>query len=94
MSDERLTRLERWALAVGAPVIAAGVIATAATLWGLYNSQIRMHHQLTSLVDQAYLQHDAERDLGRVEYRLENLESRTNRIERRVMPAVRREGGP
>ena len=84
MTEQRLTQMERWSLAVGSPVIAAGIIATAGTLWGLYNSQMQMQHQLGTLLDQAYLESQADRDLGQIEHRIDGLETRTGRLERRT----------
>lgn len=84
MSDERLTRMERWALAVGAPVIAASVIAVGSILWGLYNTQLYMRHQLDTLVDTAYTEKEAEREFTEIEYQLNEHGQTLERHNRRI----------
>jgi len=96
MSEERLTYVERWSLAVGAPVIAAGIIAVASFLWALNNSQIVMQKQIHQLVTSAYTRKDAEIDqqrmknrLDRHEQRFDRQDQRLDRLEQRVLPSMR-----
>ena len=76
MSERQLTILERWALAIGAPVIAAGVLAVWGVLWQMYNTQVELGHQLSQMnlmLEGAYTEHDAEREFSQVDHRLDGL---------------------
>lgn len=84
MSEERLTYLERWTLAIGAPVIAAGIIAVAGFLWQVNDSQIEIERKLDSLAENAYTKQRAQLDQQRLKQRLDSQNKRLDRHEERL----------
>mgnify|MGYP006447581371 CR=1 FL=1 len=86
MTDERLTRIERWIISFSAPLVAAGVMAVAGFLWNLNNSQIDIRNKLQVLADQAYTTQEAKADKRQIERRLDGHETRIDYLEREVLP--------
>lgn len=90
MSEQQLTRLERWMIACSAPVVAAGVIAVAGFLWNLNNSQIDIRNKLQVMADRAYTQREAEADNRHFDRRLNGHDNRIEDLERKVLPEYER----
>jgi len=86
MSDKRWTMMERWALAIGAPVIAAAIITATGFLWRMSEAQNRMERQLTDIAENAYTRQQAKVDQMRLDRRLQaqkkRLDQHSEKIER------------
>lgn len=98
MTDKQITRMERWALAVGGPVITAAISATAGILWGMYTQiqameanqglwQQRVTHQLeiiTARLDDSYTEAQAEREIERLDRLIDTNADRLENHEKRL----------
>lgn len=81
MSERQLTIMERWALAIGAPVIAAAILSVWALIWQMHQTQMELTHRVDQVLESALTRAEAREEIDPLRYRLDEHDDRLRALE-------------